>query len=72
MPASTRRNGFRQRLYPGSDRSEMRALTMATPAPFSLAARKKFGQNSVSATTTSFGRSARIQRRDANAKSSGK
>ena len=45
----------RRRRYPGHERSEMRAFTTATCAPLACARRKKFGQNSVSARTTSRG-----------------
>ena len=38
-----------------SERSEMRQLMTAMRAPLRLASRRKFGQNSVSATTTSSG-----------------
>src|SRR6266404_632819 len=51
-------NHQRRRWYPGKERSEMRAFTTAMRAPLRLARRRKFGQNSVSAITSSWGRRA--------------
>src|SRR5713226_6875974 len=45
----------RKRLYPASERSEIRQLITAMRAPLRFASLRKFGQNSVSATTTSSG-----------------
>ena len=61
----TRRSSLRKRRYPGSDRSETRALTTATAAPERRAQCSRFGQNSLSASTSICGRKARKYARTA-------